>query len=232
MILGLCGSFAVVPAVSLAGGGSRRAPRRVASAQRRSTAANLGAAPGSVGLAALVLSIDALSAVPPGGTGTQPVGTASVTLVPPSPPFAGDASAPTVAGGTTGQTPSASSALAVPVPVVPPTTTVPPTTVPARPVVTSPPTVPKPVVTPRAALAQAQQGVASWLNTIPAGTCANNGAPMGAIITVTNGTGVSITCKVVSRGPFVTGRIVDIAEPTFAQLGSVSRGLVSVTVSW
>jgi hypothetical protein len=75
-------------------------------------------------------------------------------------------------------------------------------------------------------------GVASWLNTIPAGTCANNAAPMGSVISVANLEGVTVTCTVVSRGPFVAGRIVDLAEPTFAHLGSVSQGLVSVTVTW
>jgi rare lipoprotein A len=55
---------------------------------------------------------------------------------------------------------------------------------------------------------------------------------MGSVITVTNGAGVSVTCKVVSRGPFVTGRVVDLARSTFAALGPVSKGLVTVTVSW
>jgi hypothetical protein len=108
------------------------------------------------------------------------------------------------------------------------------------PVFLTPPTTVPPVVVlhPAAAVPHVvvasggEQGVASWLNTIPAGTCADNGAPMGAVITVTNGAGVSIKCKVVSRGPFVTGRVVDIAEPTFSILGSPSRGLVSVTVTW
>ncbi len=77
-----------------------------------------------------------------------------------------------------------------------------------------------------------RRGVATWLDTIPAGTCASNDAPMGSTITVTGTAGRSIRCKVVSTGPFVTGRIVDLAKPTFAALGSVSRGLVSVSVTW
>jgi hypothetical protein len=79
---------------------------------------------------------------------------------------------------------------------------------------------------------QAKAGVASWLDIIPAGTCANNDAPMGTVITVTNAAGVSVTCKVVSTGPFVAGRIVDLARATFARLGPVSSGLVPVTVTW
>jgi rare lipoprotein A len=73
--------------------------------------------------------------------------------------------------------------------------------------------------------------VASWLDIAP-GTCANNDAPMGAIITVTNAAGISVTCKVVSRGPFVVGRVVDLARSTFAKLGPVSQGLVGVSVTW
>jgi rare lipoprotein A len=49
---------------------------------------------------------------------------------------------------------------------------------------------------------------------------------------VTNSLGVSVTCRVVSRGPFVSGRIVDLSRSTFAALGPVSKGLVTVAVSW
>jgi rare lipoprotein A len=55
---------------------------------------------------------------------------------------------------------------------------------------------------------------------------------MGTILTVTNGAGVSVTCRVVSTGPFVTGRVIDIAKSTFSKLGPTSRGLVAVGVSW
>jgi len=74
-------------------------------------------------------------------------------------------------------------------------------------------------------------GIASWLN-IKVGTCANNDAPMGAVLTVTNSAGVSVTCVVVSRGPFVPGRVVDLAKGTFAVLSPTSQGLVNVSVSW
>jgi rare lipoprotein A (peptidoglycan hydrolase) len=73
--------------------------------------------------------------------------------------------------------------------------------------------------------------VASWLDIAP-GTCADNVAPMGTVIKVTNSLGVSVTCKVVSTGPFVAGRVVDLARSSFALLGSISAGLVTVTVTW
>jgi rare lipoprotein A (peptidoglycan hydrolase) len=76
-----------------------------------------------------------------------------------------------------------------------------------------------------------QVGVASWLAIAP-GTCANNAAPMGAVLTVTNAAGISVSCRVVSTGPFVAGRVVDLSRATFAALSTVSSGLVSVTVTW
>jgi rare lipoprotein A (peptidoglycan hydrolase) len=82
-----------------------------------------------------------------------------------------------------------------------------------------------------ATTSRSTQGVASWLD-IAAGTCANNDAPMGTILTVTNAAGISVTCKVVSRGPFGLGRVVDLARTTFARLGPVSQGLVGVSVTW
>jgi rare lipoprotein A len=71
------------------------------------------------------------------------------------------------------------------------------------------------------------------LATIPTGTCANNAAPMGATITITDtATGVSVTCVVVSRGPYAAGRVVDIAEATFARMAPPSQGVIPVRVTW
>jgi hypothetical protein len=78
-----------------------------------------------------------------------------------------------------------------------------------------------------------QHGEATWLKTIPTGTCANNAAPIGATITVTDSSsGMTVACVVVSRGPYGPGRIVDLAEATFAALAPPSQGVVSVRVSW
>jgi hypothetical protein len=89
-----------------------------------------------------------------------------------------------------------------------------------------------PPVTSRPTAGARQVGEATWLNTIPTGTCANNAAPMGATITVTSSSGSTVACKVVSRGPYGAGRIVDLAEGTFAELASPSQGVVSVRVGW
>jgi rare lipoprotein A (peptidoglycan hydrolase) len=56
---------------------------------------------------------------------------------------------------------------------------------------------------------------------------------MNAILTVTDvHTGASVTCQVVSRGPFGPGRVVDLAIETFSQLAPPSQGVVDVTVTW
>jgi Lytic transglycolase len=227
MFLGVCGSFAVIPAVAMVNGASattRRPSRPVV---------DYSVLLGSPTLAAWALSDVGMTAVAPGGAAAQPLamaaGQAAVGVGMP-PPADGS-------GGFLAVAPPADSPLTLPFLSVPPTTLPPTTVLPAG----GPPTLTITEVPRAPLLAQTPisvsksggvAGVASWLNTIPAGTCANNGAPMGATITVTNGAGVSITCRVVSRGPFVSGRIVDLAEPTFSRLGSVSQGLVAVTVSW
>lgn len=104
---------------------------------------------------------------------------------------------------------------------------VPPTTRPPAPPTTQPP---PPTTQPPGNL---QYGVASWLDIIPTGTCANNVAPMGAVLTVTDtDTGGSVTCVVVSRGPYGAGRVVDMAVATFARLAPPSDGLINVRVTW
>jgi hypothetical protein len=77
-----------------------------------------------------------------------------------------------------------------------------------------------------------QYGVASWLDTIPTGTCADNAAPMGATLYLSTASGATATCRVVSRGPFGLGRVVDVAKATFARLAPPNLGLVDVQVSW
>jgi rare lipoprotein A (peptidoglycan hydrolase) len=75
--------------------------------------------------------------------------------------------------------------------------------------------------------------LASWLDTIAPGTCADNVAPMGAVLVVTDtATGGSVTCQVVSRGPFVSGRVLDLAVESFARLAPPGLGLVDVRVTW
>ncbi len=72
------------------------------------------------------------------------------------------------------------------------------------------------------------QGVASWYYGTGA---ACNSFPMGTRIRVTNvDTGASVDTTVVSTGPFVPGRVVDLTDTDFAQIASLSAGVANVTV--
>jgi rare lipoprotein A len=219
VILGLCGSFAVVPAVSFVGGGSGSSRRLADPAPPPGDSADLGVA----ALASnLVFSAVVTSDAPAAASG------APVVSAPSAAPTQAAAPAAPIAGNSAPVTPSAAkaaqatSAPATSAPTTPAArTALPPVAAAAPHVATAHP----------ASSTRSSQGVASWLN-IAAGTCANNDAPMGATLTVTNSVGMSVACKVVSRGPFVAGRVVDLSASTFALLGSLSRGLVSVTVTW
>jgi len=190
MIMGLCGSFAVVPAFSLVGHVGGIPPHDAGAAGRATLADTPNPVTDPASAAAVLLAVAATLDGPP-KTGTA--------HLPPAIP------------------PAAIAPAALP-PAVP--------RLPARPV-TGP--VPRAANPPSASL---KAGQATWLDTIPTGTCANNDAPMGALITVTNLTGTSITCRVVSRGPFAAGRIVDVARSTFRTLAATSQGVISVAVSW
>ncbi|HVM40381.1 MAG TPA: ubiquitin-like domain-containing protein [Acidimicrobiia bacterium] len=75
-------------------------------------------------------------------------------------------------------------------------------------------------------------GQASWYN---AGsmTCAHRSLPFGTRVTVVNrANGRSVVCRVADRGPFVAGRIVDLAYDAFQQLADPSVGVIDVRISW
>ena len=54
--------------------------------------------------------------------------------------------------------------------------------------------------------------------------------PFGTIIRVTNEQGFYVDCRVVDRGPFVEGRIVDLTPAAFEVLAPLSKGLAKVTI--
>lgn len=105
---------------------------------------------------------------------------------------------------------------------------------------TSPPPPPPPPPTttvahpaPAAVSSQNEEtGGASWYQA-PAGTCASLNIPLGTTATVTDlSNGLSTTCTVNDRGPYVQGRIIDLAEQTFSQLADPSSGVIEVRVTW
>lgn len=63
-------------------------------------------------------------------------------------------------------------------------------------------------------------------------TCAHRTARFGTHLRVTDTrTGRSIVCRVNDRGPFVSGRIVDLSKAAAARLGILSRGTARVTIT-
>ena len=80
--------------------------------------------------------------------------------------------------------------------------------------------------------ANVEQGGATWYQ-VTSGTCAHRRAPMGTVITVTNNAnGATATCTVADRGPFGSGRILDLSTTVFAELAPLSSGVISVTATW
>lgn len=77
-----------------------------------------------------------------------------------------------------------------------------------------------------------ETGQASWYDTYSM-TCAHRTLPKGTMVTVTNlGNGRSVTCRVADRGPFVSGRIIDLSHDAFAKLASRSEGVIDVDITW
>jgi rare lipoprotein A len=91
-------------------------------------------------------------------------------------------------------------------------------------------TVPAPTTT--TAPVTSQQGGASWYDYRP-GECAHLTIPKGTVVTITSlENGVTTTCVVTDRGPYTSGRIIDLDRATFAQLADPAQGVVQVEISW
>lgn len=77
-----------------------------------------------------------------------------------------------------------------------------------------------------------QEGVASWYerNGLVA---AHKTLPKGTLVKVTNlENGKSVVVTIDDRGPYVDGRIIDLSDDAFARLAPLSKGTVSVQISW
>ena len=75
-------------------------------------------------------------------------------------------------------------------------------------------------------------GVATWYSYVP-GDCATWYLPKGTRITVLDlGTGRSITCIITDRESHMSNHVVDLDETQFAELEPLSKGVISVKVSW
>jgi len=82
--------------------------------------------------------------------------------------------------------------------------------------------------------ATAQAGSATWYDPPWSGlTAAHPWLPFGTHVTVTDmDTGRSVTVVIDDRGPFGTGRIIDLSPEAFAQLEPLGRGILHVGLTW
>jgi rare lipoprotein A len=82
--------------------------------------------------------------------------------------------------------------------------------------------------------AVSQTGNATWYDPPWTGlTAAHPWLPFGTHVTVTDvATGRSVTVVIDDRGPFGTGRIIDLSPEAFQQLQPLGRGVLNVALSW
>ena len=79
---------------------------------------------------------------------------------------------------------------------------------------------------------KSQTGDGSWYETRD-GICAHRTLPFGTVLTITNlANGLSTTCTVGDRGPYVDGRIVDMDKQTYAKISSNGTGVIPVRIEW
>ncbi len=77
----------------------------------------------------------------------------------------------------------------------------------------------------------AVEGVGSWFAHRQPDTAASNDFPMGSKLRVTDlDTKKSVDVTVRSRGPFVRGRVIDLAKPAFQKLRSARAGIARMRV--
>jgi rare lipoprotein A len=142
---------------------------------------------------------------------------APVTTTPPPPPTTAHTHPPTTAATTTTAH------------THPPTTAKPaPTTTTTKP--------PPPTTTTTAApafVAGQALGKASFFMAAAPGTCAHRTLPKGTLVRVVHtANGQSVVCTVTDRGPYVDGRIIDLAEADFARLAGSHQGVIDVRIEW
>ena len=62
-------------------------------------------------------------------------------------------------------------------------------------------------------------------------TAAHKTLPFGTIVRVTNTvSGKKVDVKINDRGPFVKGRVIDLSQKSFEQIGSIKKGLAPVKI--
>lgn len=78
-----------------------------------------------------------------------------------------------------------------------------------------------------------QTGKASWYSQADGLTAAHRTLPIGTIVRVENlANGRWVNVRIVDRGPYVDGRVIDLSDEAFRRIGSLSRGVISVRIRW
>lgn len=79
-----------------------------------------------------------------------------------------------------------------------------------------------------------QSGLATWYDPPWSGlTAAHPTLPFGTLVTVTDDeTGRSVTVTINDRGPFGTGRIIDLSPEAFSVLQPLGAGVLDVSIAW
>ncbi|MFA6512473.1 MAG: serine hydrolase [Patescibacteria group bacterium] len=76
-----------------------------------------------------------------------------------------------------------------------------------------------------------REGIASWYRDTRAYTASSNDYAIGSTVRVTNvENGASVVVKIVSTGPFVAGRVIDLEHTAFAALADPAEGVAKVVV--
>ncbi len=62
-------------------------------------------------------------------------------------------------------------------------------------------------------------------------TAAHKSLPFGTVVRVINtDNNKSVDVKINDRGPFVSGRVIDLSQRAFAQIGDASKGVVPIRI--
>lgn len=78
-----------------------------------------------------------------------------------------------------------------------------------------------------------EEGLASWYEAATPGNCAHRTIAKGTVVKVTNtDNGLTVSCRVNDRGPYIDGRIIDLSRSDFEALAPSDRGLVPVRIEW
>lgn len=78
-----------------------------------------------------------------------------------------------------------------------------------------------------------EEGGASYYDYPDPRNCAHKSLPKGTALKVTNlANGKTTTCVVSDRGPYVTGRIIDLSKTAFSEIASISDGVIRVSIEW